>query len=161
MGKGGLLDFCLGSGPWTGPRVLGMLEQQGSPEAQRSPRVQALPTSWTLASEGGRTLAGESMGTAMHVVRALKMEKGWGQPVSFSVSFLERPLRLQRSPVLKRRPKLEAPPSPSLGKSGQEPTGKLAILFNTNLKLSPSISPHRLWPRNQASFSIPNGTFQP
>ncbi|ERE77160.1 leucine-rich repeat-containing protein 16C-like protein [Cricetulus griseus] len=27
----------------------------------------------------------------------------------------ERPLRLQRSPVLKRRPKLEAPPSPSLG----------------------------------------------
>ncbi|XP_012586091.1 PREDICTED: leucine-rich repeat-containing protein 16C [Condylura cristata] len=28
----------------------------------------------------------------------------------------ERPLRLQRSPVLKRRPKLEAPPSPSLGK---------------------------------------------
>lgn len=97
----------------------------------------------------------------MHVVRALKMEKGWGQPVSFSVSFLEQPLRLQRSPVLKRRPKLEAPPSPSLGKSGQEPTGKLAILFNTNLKLSPSISPHRLWPRNQASFSIPNGTFQP
>ncbi|XP_076988862.1 capping protein, Arp2/3 and myosin-I linker protein 2 [Tamandua tetradactyla] len=31
----------------------------------------------------------------------------------------ERPLRLQRSPVLKRRPKLEAPPSPSLG-SGPE-----------------------------------------
>nr|KAF6285330.1 capping protein regulator and myosin 1 linker 2 [Myotis myotis] len=31
----------------------------------------------------------------------------------------ERPLRLQRSPVLKRRPKLEAPPSPSLG-SGLE-----------------------------------------
>lgn len=29
----------------------------------------------------------------------------------------ERPLRLQRSPVLKRRPKLEAPPSPSLGSS--------------------------------------------
>ncbi|XP_044616753.1 capping protein, Arp2/3 and myosin-I linker protein 2 isoform X1 [Equus asinus] len=28
---------------------------------------------------------------------------------------VERPLRLQRSPVLKRRPKLEAPPSPSLG----------------------------------------------
>uniref|UniRef100_A0A8C0R3G6 Capping protein regulator and myosin 1 linker 2 n=1 Tax=Canis lupus dingo TaxID=286419 RepID=A0A8C0R3G6_CANLU len=28
----------------------------------------------------------------------------------------ERPLRLQRSPVLKRRPKLEAPSSPSLGK---------------------------------------------
>uniref|UniRef100_A0A2K6GSX9 Capping protein regulator and myosin 1 linker 2 n=1 Tax=Propithecus coquereli TaxID=379532 RepID=A0A2K6GSX9_PROCO len=27
----------------------------------------------------------------------------------------ERPLRLQRSPVLKRRPKLETPPSPSLG----------------------------------------------
>ncbi|XP_053771242.1 capping protein, Arp2/3 and myosin-I linker protein 2 isoform X4 [Desmodus rotundus] len=27
----------------------------------------------------------------------------------------ERPLRLQRSPVLKRRPKLEAPPSPGLG----------------------------------------------
>ncbi|XP_060248050.1 capping protein, Arp2/3 and myosin-I linker protein 2 isoform X4 [Meriones unguiculatus] len=27
----------------------------------------------------------------------------------------DRPLRLQRSPVLKRRPKLEAPPSPSLG----------------------------------------------
>ncbi|KAB1274782.1 Capping protein; Arp2/3 and myosin-I linker protein 2 [Camelus dromedarius] len=27
----------------------------------------------------------------------------------------ERPLRLQRSPVLKRRPKLEAPPSPSVG----------------------------------------------
>ncbi|XP_057567879.1 capping protein, Arp2/3 and myosin-I linker protein 2 isoform X2 [Hippopotamus amphibius kiboko] len=27
----------------------------------------------------------------------------------------ERPLRLQRSPVLKRRPKLEAPPSPSIG----------------------------------------------
>ncbi|KAM5263126.1 capping protein, Arp2/3 and myosin-I linker protein 2 [Ctenodactylus gundi] len=34
----------------------------------------------------------------------------------------ERPLRLQRSPVLKRRPKLEAPPSPSLGSSlGAEP----------------------------------------
>ncbi|XP_036201953.1 capping protein, Arp2/3 and myosin-I linker protein 2 isoform X1 [Myotis myotis] len=32
---------------------------------------------------------------------------------------VERPLRLQRSPVLKRRPKLEAPPSPSLG-SGLE-----------------------------------------
>uniref|UniRef100_A0A452FPK9 Capping protein regulator and myosin 1 linker 2 n=1 Tax=Capra hircus TaxID=9925 RepID=A0A452FPK9_CAPHI len=31
----------------------------------------------------------------------------------------ERPLRLQRSPVLKRRPKLEAPPSPSIG-SGLE-----------------------------------------
>ncbi|XP_058135822.1 capping protein, Arp2/3 and myosin-I linker protein 2 isoform X2 [Dasypus novemcinctus] len=31
----------------------------------------------------------------------------------------ERPLRLHRSPVLKRRPKLEAPPSPSLG-SGPE-----------------------------------------
>uniref|UniRef100_A0A8C5L9B5 Capping protein regulator and myosin 1 linker 2 n=1 Tax=Jaculus jaculus TaxID=51337 RepID=A0A8C5L9B5_JACJA len=29
----------------------------------------------------------------------------------------ERPLRLQRSPVLKRRPKLEAPSSPSLGSS--------------------------------------------
>ncbi|XP_036881216.1 capping protein, Arp2/3 and myosin-I linker protein 2 isoform X4 [Manis javanica] len=28
---------------------------------------------------------------------------------------IDRPLRLQRSPVLKRRPKLEAPPSPSLG----------------------------------------------
>ncbi|ERE77161.1 leucine-rich repeat-containing protein 16C-like protein [Cricetulus griseus] len=37
----------------------------------------------------------------------------------------ERPLRLQRSPVLKRRPKLEAPPSPSLGKSGQEPIGTM------------------------------------
>lgn len=61
-------------------------------------------------------------------VRALKMEKGWGQPVSFSVSFLERPLRLQRSPVLKRRPKLEAPPSPSLGKSGQEPLGRWNIV---------------------------------
>ncbi|XP_054235621.1 capping protein, Arp2/3 and myosin-I linker protein 2 isoform X1 [Homo sapiens] len=35
---------------------------------------------------------------------------------------LERPLRLQRSPVLKRRPKLEAPPSPSLGSGlGTEP----------------------------------------
>ncbi|XP_058431932.1 capping protein, Arp2/3 and myosin-I linker protein 2 isoform X7 [Marmota monax] len=34
----------------------------------------------------------------------------------------ERPLRLQRSPVLKRRPKLEAPPSPSLGSGlGTEP----------------------------------------
>ncbi|XP_019511092.1 PREDICTED: capping protein, Arp2/3 and myosin-I linker protein 2 isoform X3 [Hipposideros armiger] len=34
----------------------------------------------------------------------------------------ERPLRLQRSPVLKRRPKLEAPPSPSLGSGlGAEP----------------------------------------
>ncbi|KAG8521792.1 Capping protein, Arp2/3 and myosin-I linker protein 2, partial [Galemys pyrenaicus] len=34
----------------------------------------------------------------------------------------ERPLRLQRSPVLKRRPKLEAPPSPSLGPGlGAEP----------------------------------------
>ncbi|XP_037371809.1 capping protein, Arp2/3 and myosin-I linker protein 2 [Talpa occidentalis] len=34
----------------------------------------------------------------------------------------ERPLRLQRSPVLKRRPKLEAPPSPSLGAGlGAEP----------------------------------------
>uniref|UniRef100_A0A4W2F1L2 Uncharacterized protein n=1 Tax=Bos indicus x Bos taurus TaxID=30522 RepID=A0A4W2F1L2_BOBOX len=31
----------------------------------------------------------------------------------------DRPLRLQRSPVLKRRPKLEAPPSPSIG-SGLE-----------------------------------------
>lgn len=94
-------------------------------------------------------------------VCALKMEKDWGQPVGFSVCFLERPLRLQRSPVLKRRPKLEAPLSPSLGKSGQEPIGKMTILFSTNLKLSLSISPHRLWPRNQASFSIPNRTFQP
>ncbi|XP_019511098.1 PREDICTED: capping protein, Arp2/3 and myosin-I linker protein 2 isoform X4 [Hipposideros armiger] len=35
---------------------------------------------------------------------------------------VERPLRLQRSPVLKRRPKLEAPPSPSLGSGlGAEP----------------------------------------
>ncbi|XP_036897385.1 capping protein, Arp2/3 and myosin-I linker protein 2 isoform X3 [Sturnira hondurensis] len=35
---------------------------------------------------------------------------------------VERPLRLQRSPVLKRRPKLEAPPSPSLGPGpGAEP----------------------------------------
>ncbi|XP_066098619.1 capping protein, Arp2/3 and myosin-I linker protein 2 isoform X2 [Saccopteryx bilineata] len=35
---------------------------------------------------------------------------------------VERPLRLQRSPVLKRRPKLEAPQSPSLGSSlGAEP----------------------------------------
>ncbi|XP_045389475.1 capping protein, Arp2/3 and myosin-I linker protein 2 isoform X1 [Lemur catta] len=34
----------------------------------------------------------------------------------------ERPLRLQRSPVLKRRPKLEAPSSPSLGSGlGTEP----------------------------------------
>uniref|UniRef100_A0A2K5E7M3 Capping protein, Arp2/3 and myosin-I linker protein 2 n=1 Tax=Aotus nancymaae TaxID=37293 RepID=A0A2K5E7M3_AOTNA len=34
----------------------------------------------------------------------------------------ERPLRLQRSPVLKRRPKFEAPPSPSLGSGlGTEP----------------------------------------
>nr|XP_045378161.1 capping protein, Arp2/3 and myosin-I linker protein 2 [Camelus bactrianus] len=34
----------------------------------------------------------------------------------------ERPLRLQRSPVLKRRPKLEAPPSPSVGSGlGAEP----------------------------------------
>ncbi|ELV12229.1 Leucine-rich repeat-containing protein 16C [Tupaia chinensis] len=34
----------------------------------------------------------------------------------------DRPLRLQRSPVLKRRPKLEAPPSPSLGSGlGTEP----------------------------------------
>ncbi|XP_059939428.1 capping protein, Arp2/3 and myosin-I linker protein 2 isoform X2 [Mesoplodon densirostris] len=34
----------------------------------------------------------------------------------------ERPLRLQRSPVLKRRPKLEAPPSPSIGSGlGAEP----------------------------------------
>ncbi|KAM6176792.1 capping protein, Arp2/3 and myosin-I linker protein 2 isoform 2-T2 [Erethizon dorsatum] len=34
----------------------------------------------------------------------------------------ERPLRLQRSPVLKRRPKLEAPPSPSLRSGlGTEP----------------------------------------
>ncbi|XP_069353959.1 capping protein, Arp2/3 and myosin-I linker protein 2 [Eulemur rufifrons] len=34
----------------------------------------------------------------------------------------ERPLRLQRSPVLKRRPKHEAPPSPSLGSAlGTEP----------------------------------------
>ncbi|XP_007938451.1 capping protein, Arp2/3 and myosin-I linker protein 2 [Orycteropus afer afer] len=34
----------------------------------------------------------------------------------------ELPLRLQRSPVLKRRPKLEAPPSPSLGPGpGAEP----------------------------------------
>ncbi|XP_023379313.1 capping protein, Arp2/3 and myosin-I linker protein 2 isoform X1 [Pteropus vampyrus] len=35
---------------------------------------------------------------------------------------IERPLRLQRSPVLKRRPKLEVPPSPSLGSGlGAEP----------------------------------------
>ncbi|XP_059939427.1 capping protein, Arp2/3 and myosin-I linker protein 2 isoform X1 [Mesoplodon densirostris] len=35
---------------------------------------------------------------------------------------VERPLRLQRSPVLKRRPKLEAPPSPSIGSGlGAEP----------------------------------------
>ncbi|XP_036753521.2 capping protein, Arp2/3 and myosin-I linker protein 2 isoform X4 [Manis pentadactyla] len=35
---------------------------------------------------------------------------------------IDRPLRLQRSPVLKRRPKLEAPPSPSLGSGlGAEP----------------------------------------
>ncbi|XP_033263561.2 capping protein, Arp2/3 and myosin-I linker protein 2 isoform X9 [Orcinus orca] len=34
----------------------------------------------------------------------------------------ERPRRLQRSPVLKRRPKLEAPPSPSIGSGlGAEP----------------------------------------
>ncbi|XP_055992655.1 capping protein, Arp2/3 and myosin-I linker protein 2 [Sorex fumeus] len=34
----------------------------------------------------------------------------------------ERPLRLQRSPVLKRRPRVEAPPSPSLGTGlGVEP----------------------------------------
>ncbi|XP_036690606.1 capping protein, Arp2/3 and myosin-I linker protein 2 isoform X6 [Balaenoptera musculus] len=34
----------------------------------------------------------------------------------------ERPLRLQRSPVLKRRPKLETPPSPSIGSGlGAEP----------------------------------------
>nr|XP_020138123.1 capping protein, Arp2/3 and myosin-I linker protein 2 isoform X4 [Microcebus murinus] len=37
----------------------------------------------------------------------------------------ERPLRLQRSPVLKRRPKLEAPPSPSLGSGlGTEPLSR-------------------------------------
>lgn len=35
----------------------------------------------------------------------------------------ERPLRLQRSPVLKRRPKLEAPPSPSIGKGDQGQLG--------------------------------------
>ncbi|KAM9046926.1 capping protein, Arp2/3 and myosin-I linker protein 2 isoform 4-T4 [Megaptera novaeangliae] len=35
---------------------------------------------------------------------------------------VERPLRLQRSPVLKRRPKLETPPSPSIGSGlGAEP----------------------------------------
>ncbi|XP_032470291.1 capping protein, Arp2/3 and myosin-I linker protein 2 isoform X1 [Phocoena sinus] len=35
---------------------------------------------------------------------------------------VERPRRLQRSPVLKRRPKLEAPPSPSIGSGlGAEP----------------------------------------
>uniref|UniRef100_A0A8D2DQ79 Capping protein regulator and myosin 1 linker 2 n=1 Tax=Sciurus vulgaris TaxID=55149 RepID=A0A8D2DQ79_SCIVU len=47
----------------------------------------------------------------------------------------ERPLRLQRSPVLKRRPKLEAPPSPSLGK---EPglVGRVAGPLSPALTLS-------------------------
>ncbi|XP_059238801.1 capping protein, Arp2/3 and myosin-I linker protein 2 isoform X3 [Mustela nigripes] len=36
-------------------------------------------------------------------------------PPAKSLCLSERPLRLQRSPVLKRRPKLEAPSSPSLG----------------------------------------------
>ncbi|XP_017168230.1 capping protein, Arp2/3 and myosin-I linker protein 2 isoform X4 [Mus musculus] len=73
----------------------------------------------------------------------------------------ERPLRLQRSPVLKRRPKLEAPPSPSLGESGHGPAGMLIRLLSTSLALFLSITLHRLWPWIQASSSVPHRTLQP
>ncbi|XP_020949747.1 capping protein, Arp2/3 and myosin-I linker protein 2 isoform X1 [Sus scrofa] len=50
---------------------------------------------------------------------------------------VERPLRLQRSPVLKRRPKLETPPSPSVGSGlGAEP-----LLPQTSEPSSPEQSP--------------------
>ncbi|XP_036690604.1 capping protein, Arp2/3 and myosin-I linker protein 2 isoform X4 [Balaenoptera musculus] len=64
----------------------------------------------------------------------------------------ERPLRLQRSPVLKRRPKLETPPSPSIGKGGwSQLGGRRDCSVNSPDPFSLPLSLCRIWPRSRAS----------
>ena len=64
----------------------------------------------------------------------------------------ERPLRLQRSPVLKRRPKLETPPSPSIGKGGwSQLGGRQDCSVDSPDPFSLPLSLCRIWPRSRAS----------
>lgn len=73
---------------------------------------------------------------------------------------LERPLRLQRSPVLKRRPKLETPPSPSVGKRGWGPLGGGRVAQSTPDPPSLPVS-DRIWPWSRASAPTDFRALQP
>ena len=73
---------------------------------------------------------------------------------------VERPLRLQRSPVLKRRPKLETPPSPSVGKRGWGPLGGGRVAQSTPDPPSLPVS-DRIWPWSRASAPTDFRALQP
>uniref|UniRef100_A0A2K6T7K5 Capping protein, Arp2/3 and myosin-I linker protein 2 n=1 Tax=Saimiri boliviensis boliviensis TaxID=39432 RepID=A0A2K6T7K5_SAIBB len=98
-------------------RGWGQQDGPGPPSPGQSPSsCRASPSPDSLGLPEDPCLGPRSEGQGMDRPQALS-----NPPQAFLCS-LERPLRLQRSPVLKRRPKLEAPPSPSLGSGlGTEP----------------------------------------
>lgn len=116
---------------------------------------------------GGGRGRGDALQTTVcaHAYTQWKSRRRGGNrhpPLAKYLCLSERPLRLQRSPVLKRRPKLEAPSSPSLGKRQLGPLGRGAGLLGPVLTPSlPFSFPCRIWPWNPTSTPTAYRALQP